>query len=348
MCLTRKQQRKESLESGIHSLLSAKLSTNNTAYKGRWIPIRISSTPTQTRVSDTQITIYMTQIVTCDSQIVISVTQIVTYMTQIVISVTHITTCAMQNCDKTVAKTLMTMNIYSRSKRLNNIYEKEDGTMANYLPNSDHDLLSFSQVFVSYTTAKATIWGIDVVFVTALVVKVTAFQDALTVTDGPHTTVDTRHKNNTRKELETALREFVNEYIRYNHALTDEDHTALGVKIPDKHRTPAPTPTGIIEFFMKMLAVARLGVVYRDSGSPSKAKPPGVQGAEIRVGITEIGDPPITDPEKLPRSEFSTRTPYTLIFSAEDSGKRAYIAMRWENTRGEKGPWSPIQSAVIP
>jgi hypothetical protein len=45
------------------------------------------------------------------------------------------------------------------------------------------------------------------------------------------------------------MREFVNEYIRYNHALMDEDHMALGVKIPDNHRTP--TPTGIIEFFMK-------------------------------------------------------------------------------------------------
>jgi hypothetical protein len=256
--------------------------------------------------------------------------------------------CDTQTRNKTVARTQMPMNIYSRSKRLNNIYEKEKGTVVNYLPNSDHDLLSFSQVFITYMTANAASWGIDATFVTALTAKVTAFQNALTVTDGPHTVVDTRHKNNTKKELETAIREFVNEYIRYNHVLTDEDHTALGVKIPDKHRTPAPIPTGIIEFFMKMLAVARLGVVYQNSGAQSKAKPPGVQGAEIRIGITEIGDPPITDPEKLTRSEFSTRTPHTLIFSAEDSGKRAYIAMRWENTRGEKGPWSPIQSAVIP
>jgi hypothetical protein len=29
-------------------------------------------------------------------------------------------------------------------------------------------------------------------------------------------------------------------------------------------------------------------------------------------------------------------------------GKTVYFALRWENTRGEKGPWSEIMSAIIP
>ncbi|MDR2362267.1 MAG: hypothetical protein LBD91_06005 [Prevotellaceae bacterium] len=29
-------------------------------------------------------------------------------------------------------------------------------------------------------------------------------------------------------------------------------------------------------------------------------------------------------------------------------GKTVYFALRWENTRGEKGPWSDIMSATVP
>jgi hypothetical protein len=32
----------------------------------------------------------------------------------------------------------------------------------------------------------------------------------------------------------------------------------------------------------------------------------------------------------------------------EDRGKKLYFALRWENTRGEKGPWSEIHSTIIP
>jgi len=30
-----------------------------------------------------------------------------------------------------------------------------------------------------------------------------------------------------------------------------------------------------------------------------------------------------------------------------DAGKTAYYALRWENTRGETGPWSDVVSATI-
>jgi hypothetical protein len=315
------------------------------------IPISVTQigiSVTQIPICVAQIPISVTQIGICDTQIPICVAQIPISVTQIGICVIQIPISDTQTHNRTIVIKQITMNIYWCSKHLTNMYEKGEVSMANYLPSSDHNLLSFSQVFITYTTTKAVSWEIVAAIVTALTAKVTAFQDALTVTDGPHTIVDTTRKNNAKKELETAMRDFINEYIRYNHIVTDEDRRALGMKIPDKRRTPVPIPTGIVEFFIRVLAIARLAVIYQDSGAQNRAKPYGVQGAEIRVGITEIGDPPITDPEKLTRSEFSTRTPHTLTFSAEDSGKRAYIAMRWENTRGEKGPWSPIQSAVIP
>jgi hypothetical protein len=35
-------------------------------------------------------------------------------------------------------------------------------------------------------------------------------------------------------------------------------------------------------------------------------------------------------------------------FPAEDSGKRVYYCVRYENTKGEAGPWGPMFSAIIP
>lgn len=39
---------------------------------------------------------------------------------------------------------------------------------------------------------------------------------------------------------------------------------------------------------------------------------------------------------------------HTLTFDENQRGKTVYFALRWENTRGEKGPWSQIVSSIIP
>jgi hypothetical protein len=47
-------------------------------------------------------------------------------------------------------------------------------------------------------------------------------------------------------------------------------------------------------------------------------------------------------------SVFSTRSPYVFTFDENMRGKTVYFCLRWENTRGQKGPWSAIYSAIIP
>ncbi len=52
--------------------------------------------------------------------------------------------------------------------------------------------------------------------------------------------------------------------------------------------------------------------------------------------------------EDLTHSAFSTRPPYKLSFTGDQRGSRVYVCLCWENTRGEKGPWNAISSAVVP
>jgi hypothetical protein len=67
----------------------------------------------------------------------------------------------------------------------------------------------------------------------------------------------------------------------------------------------------------------------------------------VEIGWTQ-SDTPITRWDELTHSNVDTNSPFTLSFENDQRGKTVYFALRWENTRGEKGPWSGIASAIIP
>jgi hypothetical protein len=77
----------------------------------------------------------------------------------------------------------------------------------------------------------------------------------------------------------------------------------------------------------------------------AKAKPEGQHGAEI---VSVISDTKPTEIEDLTRSSFDTNSPLILTFKESERGKTLWFAARWENTSGKKGPWSEIESTIIP
>jgi hypothetical protein len=52
--------------------------------------------------------------------------------------------------------------------------------------------------------------------------------------------------------------------------------------------------------------------------------------------------------DELSNIETFSSGPFTLPFDELKRGQRVFFAARWLNTRGEGGPWSDIESAVIP
>jgi hypothetical protein len=52
--------------------------------------------------------------------------------------------------------------------------------------------------------------------------------------------------------------------------------------------------------------------------------------------------------EELPHSRFVRHKKELFDFPAEDSGKKAYFCLRYENSKGKSGPWGPLFSAIIP
>jgi hypothetical protein len=88
-------------------------------------------------------------------------------------------------------------------------------------------------------------------------------------------------------------------------------------------------------------------VEYGDAESDTKRKPDGQQGVEFKWLVVKE---PLADVtlEDLSNSDFDTSSPFSRDFPDAQRGWYIYIAGRWENNRGLKGPFGPIIFWKIP
>jgi hypothetical protein len=160
------------------------------------------------------------------------------------------------------------------------------------------------------------------------------------------TTVITTVFVDAEKVFIPVFRELYTGLLRGNPLVTDDDLNAMG--LPERSsggRQPSPDPTTTVEAEVATPSPGVVEIHFRNAESEHRAKPEGVHGAEIKWLIS---DTPPAGWDALTNSVFDTRTPYVFSFAYEDRGKRLYYALRWENTRGVKGPWNEIQSVIIP
>ncbi|MDR0749549.1 MAG: hypothetical protein LBF62_08265 [Tannerellaceae bacterium] len=135
--------------------------------------------------------------------------------------------------------------------------------------------------------------------------------------------------------------------LKANPKVTNADLEAMGLpQRTDPHPKPAPVADTTPEFGIVPLTGHRLQIDYYPQGEThKKGKPAGQHGVEIRWAFSEE---PIHNADRLSNSAFDTGSPAILIFTGDDSGRTVYLALRWENTRGEKGPWSDIAIVKVP
>ena len=142
-----------------------------------------------------------------------------------------------------------------------------------------------------------------------------------------------------------AIRSFVNEYLRYNSAVGQDDKVQLGLHVPDTTHTPIGQPETWPIVTVRDAGPRRVRIDYHDSILVSRARPYGVHGSEIRYALLESAPETIED---MVHSDYSTRSPHILSFDEKMRGKTIYLCLRWENNRGEKGPWGEIVSTTVP
>jgi hypothetical protein len=219
---------------------------------------------------------------------------------------------------------------------------------AYFIPRKDNEFLVWTKNFLHYLSATYTHFNFPKEDYDQLAEQNEDFAEKLETAEAPETRTKAavKAKDEARKILEKNLQQKIKEYLTYNHLVTDEDRDNMGLPIHKTTRTPSPVATTYPDFDVDSGTIRRLTVHYYDQGQKkSKAKPDGQHGAEICWAI--LDSPPLNISD-LVNSFFDTRTPLTLEFEESQRGKRVYFCLRWENTRGEKGPWSEIVSAIIP
>jgi hypothetical protein len=217
-----------------------------------------------------------------------------------------------------------------------------------YLPNKDQDFLTWVTTFLQYLMARVTKFNFPQSEYDGIDSERNSYAQKLAVAlaDATRTPLSIQGKNDAKEVLEKHIRKAVKEYLIDNHLLTNEDHKLLGLPIHKTTRTPAPVATEAPAFNIDSSSIRCLIIhFYEISGEHKRAKPAGQHGAEICWAILDM---PPADMEDLTHSSFDTRTPFTLEFKEHERGKVVYLALRWENTRGQKGRWSEIRKAIIP
>lgn len=179
-------------------------------------------------------------------------------------------------------------------------------------------------------------------------VAYTTFITAYTAWSNPaqRTPVKTAALTDAETAFKPLYRQLYTGFLKGNPFVTDADLVAMG--LPQRSsggHTPVPVPTTVPETEVRLPAPATVEIHFRDEGERGFAKPKGVHGAEICWAIL---DAPPAHWKDLTNSSFDTHTPLRIEFDIAERGKTLYFVIRWENTRGEKGPWSEIQMAIIP
>jgi hypothetical protein len=217
--------------------------------------------------------------------------------------------------------------------------------MIDYIPQKDAELVAWSTNFTAQVTVKATAWGIPDLEISNLQNAADNFAALHAQADSPaKTSVIVATKNTARTSLVVLIRGMVNFRLK-NPIITDAQRILLGLRVHDTTPTTIPPPTRRPKLDVEVLDVRRLKVVFQDMDSTSKAKPYGVNGAVILYAVL---DTPPAEPESLTHSVLATHTPFTLEFTEAERGRTVYITICWQNEKGEKGPWSEIESAIIP
>jgi hypothetical protein len=215
------------------------------------------------------------------------------------------------------------------------------------IPRKDADYDVKQQIISEAVLENMQAWNLDENWLnTEFYPKKAVWDSAWAAYQNPQmrTAVVTFAKQNARKGFESKLRQLA-QLLVHNPRVDESELTALGIAIPSHSHTPAQPAESYPDFTIDSSVIRCLKLHFMDHGRTNRAKPRHMRGVEVCWAI--LGSPPV-NVDDLRHSAFATRAPFALEFDESERGRTVYFCLRWENTRGEKGPWSEIVSAIIP
>ena len=124
--------------------------------------------------------------------------------------------------------------------------------------------------------------------------------------------------------------------------LTSLDRNTLHIDIKNSARTPVAPPSTRPVGQVNTSNRLEHTIIFTDEDG-SHARPKGARGCQIWYKEGE----PITNYDELSFMATDTKSPYIHRFPVDKAGKTVHYWLRWENTRGEVGPWSTVVTATV-
>jgi len=223
-----------------------------------------------------------------------------------------------------------------------------------YIPKNDFLFLEWVRVLLAYALENFARWGV-ISPVDMLSSPMYDFEEKLERAHAPNSgVVDKVVKNEARKIIEKASRTYVQGFLARNPRVTLEDRATMKLTIYDTTPTNVPPPVTPVEGKLSFPATGLVEVREIHAAAEKLDKRAGY-GVRIYYGIMNetpeghkhyITERPKTG-DDLPHSVF-TRKKHHLFDLTGENGKEAFFCMRFENSKGQAGPWGTIISAFIP
>jgi hypothetical protein len=134
----------------------------------------------------------------------------------------------------------------------------------------------------------------------------------------------------------------------------DSDLISLELKPKDNIKTPVTDPATQVEGDLHFPGTGLVEIKkFRAVGG--RIDPRADYGIRLHYGILDpdnkanklrINEEPSSG-DDLPHSVFTRRKSHLFDFTA-NRGKKIFICLRYENSKGKVGPWGQVVSAVIP
>ena len=148
------------------------------------------------------------------------------------------------------------------------------------------------------------------------------------------------NKDAAMRTLETSLRKVYGDIPQS--ALTLDDRNLLHLEERSTTHTPSPIPTTYP--LVKVNNNIRLEHTISFTDEDGKhGKPKSIKGCQVWYKEGE----PVLSVKELRFLGTDTSSPYLVKYDVTDAGKMIHYWLRWENTRGETGPWSAVVSATV-
>jgi hypothetical protein len=113
-----------------------------------------------------------------------------------------------------------------------------------YIPQADRKFLVWVKNLFAQVEANAQPWNLNPNSWKHIdPPMIQAYDTALAKAEDPNRGVaDTLEKNETRDTLKTETRKYVNEHLKYNSLISDEERKHMGLPVRDRKPTPAREP----------------------------------------------------------------------------------------------------------